>query len=410
MFRAIFAAAAAGGALLLGSAALAQSAPAQAAPPALAQPAPPEASYPPNDYSDEANWLCWPGRDDACAGDLTATIVNADGTTQIQKFAADPNAPIDCFYVYPTVSHDPGMVSTMKVEPEEVNVVRHQAARLRASCRLYAPMYRQYTLTALAYGMAHPTPPGEKRPPRPPVGYNDVRDAWNYYLAHENHGRGVVLVGHSQGSGMLIGLLGAEVVGKPAQARLVSAIIMGAPMSVAEGKDTGGDVGTLRLCASSTQLGCVINYSSFRETSPPPDNAFFARAHGDAPGMEAVCVNPANLPGEWGEAKAYFGPSSILPNQPAFPWLKGKTIDTPFVMVPGLITAECVRAGKFHYLAIRLHPKEGSPRANDIPGDIVFGGVTLKDWGLHLIDADLFMGNLVDIVHDEGQAWMKKGS
>ena len=39
----------------------------------------------------------------------------------------------------------------------------------------------------------------------------------------------------------------------------------------------------------------------------------------------------------------------------------------------------------------------------------MFGGVTLKDWGLHLIDADLFMGNLVDIVHDEGQAWVKKG-
>jgi len=290
-----------------------------------------------------------------------------------------------------------------------VNVVMHQAARLRASCRLYAPMYRQFTLTALAGALAHPLPPGQRPAPRAPVGFNDVRDAWNYYLAHENHGRGVVLVGHSQGSGLLIGLLGSDIIGKPAQAQLVSAIIMGAPMAVPVGKDTGGDVGTLRLCASSSQLGCVINYSSFRETSPPPDNARFGRPRGDRPGMEAACVNPSNLPGEWGEAKAYFGGASIVPNQPEFPWLKGKTIDTPFVMVPGLITAECVRTGPFHYLAIRLHPKEGSPRANDIPGDIVFGGVTLKDWGLHLIDADLFMGNLVDIVHDEGQAWVKKG-
>ncbi len=402
MLRGVFAAAAVGGMLLLTGAALAQ-------PAAAAAPPPPPAAYPPNDYADQASWLCWPGRADACAGDLTATVVHADGATEIQKFEADPKAPIDCFYVYPTVSRDPGAVSTMKVEPEEVNVVMHQAARLRASCRLYAPMYRQFTLTALAYGMSHPTPPGQ-RPPRAPVGFNDVRDAWNYYLAHENHGRGVVLVGHSQGSGMLIGLLGSEIIGKPAQAQLVSAIIMGAPMSVPAGKDTGGDIGSLRLCTSSSQLGCVINYSSFRETSPPPDNAFFARAHGDAPGMEGVCVNPSNLAGDWGEAKAYFGSASIVPNQPAFPWLKGKTIDTPFVMAPGLITAECVRAGKFHYLAIRLHPKDGSPRANDIPGDIVVRGVTLKDWGLHLIDADLFMGNLVDIVHDEGQAWVKKGS
>jgi hypothetical protein len=376
---------------------------------AVAQPAPPPPNTASNDYSDQANWLCWPGRDDACAADLTTTVVKADGTTEIEKFQADPNAPIDCFYVYPTVSRDPGMVSSMKVEPEERNVVIQQAARLRASCRLYAPMYRQFTLTALAYGMTHPAAPGYKTPP---VGFNDVQDAWNYYLAHENHGRGVVLVGHSQGSGMLAGLVGADIYGKPAQAQLVSAILMGAPLTVEADKDTGGDLKTMRLCTSSSQLGCVINYSSFRETSPPPDNARFARPRAGAqPGLEAACTNPANLPGSWGEAKAYFGAAITAPDArvPAWPWLNGKTVDTPFVSVPGLITAECVRGGAFHYLAIRLHPKAGSPRANDIPGDIVVNGVILKGWGLHLIDANLFMGNLVDIVHDEGQAWLKKG-
>ena len=397
MFRGTFAAAVAGVALLIAGQ-------------ALAQPAPPAQTYAPNDYADQSNWLCWPGRDDACAADLTTTVVKADGSTEIQKFQADPNAPIDCFYVYPTVSRDPGAVSTMKVEPEERSVVLHQAARLRASCRLYAPMYRQSTLTALVNAMTHPMPPAAKPPPRPEVGFTDVQDAWNYYLAHENHGRGVVLIGHSQGAGMVAGLLGADVYGKPAQAQLVSAIIIGAPLAVPVGKDTGGDLKSMTLCTSSSQLGCVIDYSTFRETSPPPDNTFFARPRGDAqPGLEAACVNPANLSGSWGEAKAYFGASYVEPNAPPWPWVKGKTIDTPFVAVPGLITAECVRTGPFHYLAIRLHPKPDGPRATDIPGDIVFGGATLKNWGLHLIDVDLFMGNLVDIVHDEGQAWVKRG-
>ncbi|HEX3406363.1 MAG TPA: DUF3089 domain-containing protein, partial [Caulobacteraceae bacterium] len=359
------------------------------------------------DYADQANWLCWPGRDDACAADLTATVVEADGATQIEKFQADPDAPIDCFYVYPTVSRDPGMVSSMKVEPEERNVVIQQAARLRASCRLYAPMYRQSTLAALAYGM---TRPRQKAPASPYVGANDVQAAWSYYLVHENHGRGVALVGHSQGAIVLAGLLATEIYGKPAQAQLISAILMGAPLAVEAGKDTGGDLKALKLCTSSSQLGCVINYSSFRETSPPPDNSFFARPWGPPrPGLEAACTNPANLSGSWGEAKAYFGTSVLQPNAPGWPWLKGKKIETPFVSLPGLITAECVRSGQFHFLAIRLHPKEGSPRANDIPGDIVVGVTVLKDWGLHLIDANLFMGNLVDIVHDEGQAWVKKG-
>jgi hypothetical protein len=120
MFR-IIAAATFASALLTGAA--------SAQPPAAPAPA-----FTPNDYADKANWLCWPGRADACASDLTTTVVKADGSTSTEPFRADANAPIDCFYVYPTVSHDPGAVSDMTVKPEETNVVVQQAARLRANC------------------------------------------------------------------------------------------------------------------------------------------------------------------------------------------------------------------------------------------------------------------------------------
>jgi hypothetical protein len=395
MFRKFLAAAALGGALLVAGQALAQ----PAAPPA----------YPPNDYGDKTNWLCWPGRDDACASDLTTTVIKADGTVSTEAFHADPNAPIDCFYVYPTVSRDPGMVSDMTVKPEETNVVIQQAARLRAHCRLYAPMYRQYTLAALFAAMMHPPAPGTTPPPRPQVGYDDVKDAWNYYLAHENHGRGVVLVGHSQGSGVLTQLIKNEIDGKPAQARLASAILMGTVLVVPDGSDVGGDFKSVPLCHAPGQLGCAIAYSSFRETSPPPDNSFFGRPRAAAPGMEAACVNPAELDGGSGPAKSYFG--ALLSGQPvgAFPWLKGAAITTPFVSTPGLITATCVHTGLFHYLSIHLNADPSSPRTSDIPGDIVVGNVVQKDWGLHLIDANLFMGNLVDIVGAEGTAWKAKG-
>jgi hypothetical protein len=49
-----------------------------------------------------------------------------------------------------------------------------------------------------------------------------------------------------------------------------------------------------------------------------------------------------------------------------------------------------------------------SPRTKDIPGDVVIGGVVQKDWGLHLIDANLAIGNLIDIVRDEGSAWAQR--
>lgn len=60
----------------------------------------------PNDYSQPDAWLCRPGRADACAVDLTATVVSANGKLAREKWSADTDPAIDCFYVYPTVSND----------------------------------------------------------------------------------------------------------------------------------------------------------------------------------------------------------------------------------------------------------------------------------------------------------------
>src|SRR3954465_2467632 len=83
-----------------------------------------------NDYSKPETWLCWPGKaGDACAVDLTTTVVKADGSMTKAAFKPDPKPPTACFYVYPTVSNDPGVVSDMTANAEETNVVRAQLAR-----------------------------------------------------------------------------------------------------------------------------------------------------------------------------------------------------------------------------------------------------------------------------------------
>ncbi|MFN7927992.1 MAG: DUF3089 domain-containing protein [Blastocatellia bacterium] len=152
-----------------------------------------------NDYSKDETWLCKPGRKDACAQDLTTTIVSADGKLKEEKFQASPNAPIDCFYVYPTVSLDATGNSDMTAGPEEQRVIAAQFARFGSVCRPYAPLYRQVTLTALRARMS-----GKPMAADGALAYNDVLDAWKYYLEHDNKGRGVVLIGHSQGSGECI--------------------------------------------------------------------------------------------------------------------------------------------------------------------------------------------------------------
>jgi hypothetical protein len=365
----------------------------------------------PNDYGDKANWLCLPGRADACANDNTSTVVMASGATKVETWKADPRAPVDCFYVYPTVSNDPGAVSDMTANREEIFVVQQQAARLGIKCRVFAPLYRQVTLTALKAFMGGRPLAGSTEPWVREVGYDDVRDAWTWYLKNENHGRGVVLLGHSQGSGVLTRLIAEEIDGKPIQKQLISAILMGTSLPVPDGKDVGGAFKAIPLCHSATQTGCVIAYASFRETSPPPANSLFGKPREPHEGWVAACVNPAALGGGAGPLHAYMTNSEQIVADAARKgpeWVKDKPIKTPFVSVPGLLSAECkTTADGFNYLSVHINADPADPRTDDIAGDVVVFGQVQKNWGLHLIDVNLAMGNLVDLVGSQGGAWLK---
>jgi hypothetical protein len=377
---------------------------------AVAQaPAPTPAAAPaaPVDYSNDEAWLCRPGRQDACSrANEDATIVKADGTLAPAPFhpAAEPS--IDCFYVYPTVSRDKTPNASMAVEPEEVQVVEQQFARFSSKCRLFAPLYRQVTLTALqAAMMGHPMPADRA------MAYGDVLAAWKDYLARDNNGRGVVLIGHSQGSGVLIELVKREIDGRPVAGRLLSVILGGARLQVPIGKDVGGDFASIPLCRFARQLGCAINFASFRAESPPPANSRFGAPSG--PGLEAACVNPAKLEGGEGPLHAYLasGTQKIVAAdaRPPKPWTNPpQAVTTPFVEVPGLLSAHCEKDAAHTWLAITTHPDPAGHRVNEIDGDIVIGGNVLKDWGLHLIDMNLAMGDLVRIVGEEGHAFGAK--
>jgi hypothetical protein len=356
-----------------------------------------------NDYALPQTWLCRPDKatDNACAVDLTTTVVRADGSATVEPFKPDPQAQIDCFYVYPTVSNDPGASSDMVRGPEELGVVKAQFARLGAKCRLYAPMYRQFTLTALRELVSgRPTPGAWRATER---AYQDVADAWAYYLAHDNRGRGVVLVGHSQGAILLTQLVAREIDGKPAQARLVSAILMGSRLGVDRGKLTGA-FKTIPLCTRRGEVGCVIAFASFRDTLPPPPNSRFGRA--PDPGQTAACVNPANLAaGGKAGLHAYLDVGSTASGQ----WVAGKANPTtPFVSVPGLLSGQCVQKDGFSYLEVHVNADPNDPRTDDILGDVIADGQVNPAWGLHLIDANLVMGDLVDVVGAQARTYVAR--
>ena len=90
------------------------------------------------------------------------------------------------------------------------------------------------------------------------------------------------------------------------------------------------------------------------------------------------------------------------------PFAQGLTVTTPFVSMPGLLSARCVSEGDFTYLSVKINADPADPRADDIGGDIAVAGVVLKDWGLHLIDVNLAMGDLVALVDRQAAAYGAK--
>lgn len=354
-----------------------------------------------NNYSDSKSWLCRPGGHDACDIDLTTTVIRPGGKSTRERWTANAKAPVDCFYVYPTVSTDTTLNSDMIPDPAELNVIRQQFARFGSVCRTYAPLYRQVTLAGLRRMIG-----GAGGSLDHGVQYDDVRDAWNYYLEHDNQGRGYVLVSHSQGSFILQRLIREEIDGKPVQARMVSALLTGATLAVPRGKDVDGAFQHIPLCHSASQTGCVIAYSSFRSTVPPPANTRFGKATGE--NMTAACTNPASLAGGSGELHAYLSTDgrTIVGTTPPKPWVTPEQkIDTPWVSVPGMLTAQCTSNDNATYLEVTVHPDPSGHRTGDIIGDLGAPGPVLADWGLHLVDMNLAMGNLVDLVGRQSKAW-----
>lgn len=351
-------------------------------------------------YADADAWLCKPGRQDLCSGETSIASLQTDGRKTIERLVPDPAAPIDCFYVYPTISDDPAGNSGLTPGPGERRAVEMQFAPFASVCRPFAPMYRQITLAGLiSVARGNPLPMDRD------LGYRDVVAAWKHYLAYDNQGRGVVLIGHSQGSRMLAELIQREIEGTPMQARIVSAVLPGFNVEVPAGQVTGGTFRQMPLCRSAHQVGCVTSYVTFRTVAPPPVVTRFGRT--SKPGMTIACVDPVALSG-MPLRSALPVRTNLLgqPNEEA-DWQQATlSVRQRFVSLPGMFEAACVRRDGASYLSVSKAVGARGAQPADIPGDVMFNGQALPDWGLHLVDVNLPMGNLLAIVRQQADAYV----
>ena len=200
-------------------------------------------------YTSDSNWLCLPGRKDVCSTPLPTTALNPNGYGSNGPSTLARDAPVDCFYVYPTVSSDPGMNSDLMPGREEKLTTESQFARFASVCRTFAPMYRQMTLASVVAYAA-----GADVAPNAAIAYRDVLAAWRNYIRTRNQGRPFVLIGHSQGSLMLGQLIAREIEKDPAVARRMQlAIIPGYNVLVPQGKLVGGHSNPPRFAAATAR-------------------------------------------------------------------------------------------------------------------------------------------------------------
>jgi len=339
-------------------------------------------------------WLCRPGeRNNPCLSDLTTTVVESNGTTRIERLTPASNPPIDCFYVYPTISDQRTVNANLVAGFREREVALAQVARFSQVCRVYAPVYRQITLNALDH-------PARITARNALIAYRSVASAFHDYLVHYNDGRGIVFIGHSQGAAILVQLLRREVDGRASlRRRLVSALLLGGNVTVAAGRRTGGDFVHIPSCISSREAGCVVAYSSFVGT--PPKNSQFGRTTSDAgvklitprarSGVRIVCVNPASPSGGVGRLEPAL-PSLLL----NFLSLKGvPTISTPWAALRGRFTAHCESSGNATWLQIRTPAGRAAP----------FNRLQDRALGLHVLDVTIALDNLVRLVGGQARAY-----
>ena len=355
-------------------------------------------------YSAAGNWLCHPQLLDAnnvCKNNLDTTVVFADGSTEVERHVAASDPKVDCFYVYPTVSADDGGNSDLQAGVEEEFTVENQAARYSRFCRMFAPVYRQVTLSVILTGEE-----GDRE-----LAYGDVLESFKHYIANDNKGRGYLLIGHSQGAGHLSRLI-AETVEQEGflRDRMIAAHILGTSTRTIEGSNIVSGTQRTELCLSSDDTGCIVAYVSYRQGDQYVADGT-ARFGQPAENAVSACVNPAVFGGGRAPLAPYFPVASnplletfIIPRAdgPFSDPEVSPAIETPFYSMPEFLNGECATGPTgIGYLRVSVNSDPIDPRADDFNGEII-----LRDWGLHLVDMTVAMGNLVELGSQQADAWL----
>lgn len=356
-------------------------------------------------YADADRWVCLPGRQDACSRSLKAIQLLENGSSlPVPPQPSAASTSVDCFYVYPTVTLSvmPGNPDPYHTDTSSIEVAAAaQAASFGSVCRVFAPQYRQATIAAYVL-------PESVRQMYIQVAASDVLAAFDYYLANHNQGRKIVLIGHSQGSEMLIKLIqGRFDASRKLREKLLLGIFAGIPVNVPTGQKVGGTFAHVPVCTLPGEVGCFIAFSSYADGSDPKIDARIPTPAG----QERVCVNPATLddPGLSPEARrngrGLLQGTLLVPAANARGFVRSDAQTKSFTRLSGAFSSACATATdpRMRFLSIRQELASTDSRhgivklSSDGPWDRATQ-LLKGDTGLHVMDMQFPMQEMIFLV------------
>ena len=221
------------------------------------------------DYSHEKNWSALPFRKDV-----------ADKIPKNETWIHDSLKQVDVFYVHPTLySH--GKTWNAKLNNKSLNrridkfPVKIQSTPFNHVGRVYAPRYRQ----AILESYFDTTGVGKQALS---FAYEDVKNAFEYFLKHYNKGRPIIIASHSQGSNHCRKLLKEYFDNEAMKQQLVAAYIVGFAVFPE-------DYELLEPCEQATDNHCYITWASYqKDYYPSKKNKLSQHLLGN------VCINPVS--------------------------------------------------------------------------------------------------------------------
>jgi hypothetical protein len=132
----------------------------------------------------------------------------------------------------------------------------------------------------------------------------------------------------------------------------------------------------------------------------PPAGSLFGGT--SVRGRQVLCTNPTALGGGSGLTDTVmpskpFAPGTTIAAAIALLHVTWPKVSTTWILLHHGYRARCSSAGGFHVL--RIAARGNAPTITPSPN---------AQWGLHLVDANIALGNLVRLVHSEAAAYARR--